>query len=265
MEGSFFDLSGKTAIITGGAGLLGKEHSLALGKQGCKVWLTDLDLKKCNSIVDELLAEGIDCEAYVLDVTQKESWIDLIKTIKASSSNVDILVNNASFTNQSKMEGFDVEFEDFSQQAWSKMMEVNLTGAFLGCQVVGKEMLLQKSGSIINIASLYGVVSPNHKMYPGTGIKQPVAYSVSKHGIVALTKYLGALWADKGVRVNAITPGGIFNGHEEPFLSRFNQLNPSGRMGDKSELRGGIVYLASDESKYVVGHNLIIDGGWSIW
>ena len=126
-------------------------------------------------------------------------------------------------------------------------------------------MLEQGKGSIINIASLYGVVSPNHRLYPGTGISQPVAYSVSKHGVVALTKYIATLWADKGVRVNALTPGGIYNDHNSEFIERFRQLNPIGRMSAKEELRGGIVYLSSDASAHVIGHNLIIDGGWTVW
>ena len=126
-------------------------------------------------------------------------------------------------------------------------------------------MLKQGKGSIINIASLYGVVSPNHRIYDDTPISQPIAYSVSKHGVVAMTKYLATLWAEKGVRVNALTPGGIYNGHTDPFLERFKKLNPIGRMSEKDELRGGIVYLASDASSHVVGHNLVIDGGWTAW
>jgi NAD(P)-dependent dehydrogenase (short-subunit alcohol dehydrogenase family) len=126
-------------------------------------------------------------------------------------------------------------------------------------------MVKQETGSIINIASLYGVVSPNHRIYPGTGIHQPVAYSVSKAGVLALTRYLATLWADKGVRVNSITPGGIFNQHPDLFNKRFSELCPKGRMADKSELRGALIYLASQASSYCTGHNLIVDGGWTIW
>jgi NAD(P)-dependent dehydrogenase (short-subunit alcohol dehydrogenase family) len=126
-------------------------------------------------------------------------------------------------------------------------------------------MLEQGHGSIINMASLYGVVSPNHKMYPGTGINQPVAYSVSKAGVLALTRYLAGLWGEKGVRVNAITPGGVYNNHNELFVERFSNLNPMGRMEQKEELRGALVYLASDASTYCNGHNLVVDGGWTIW
>lgn len=262
---NLFDLSGRVAIVTGGAGLLASEHALALHAYGAKVILADFNLDKCRQAVDTLVADGVNAVAQYCDVTKKESWEELLQQVVTDHGKVDILVNNAGFTNQSKSANFDASFENFPLEDWNAIMNVNLTGSFLGCQVVGKHMLQAGKGSIINIASLYGVVSPNHKIYPGTGISQPVAYSVSKHGVVALTKYLATLWAEKGVRVNALTPGGIFNGHQGLFLERFKQLNPIGRMSDKTELRGGIVYLASDASSHVVGHNLIIDGGWTAW
>jgi NAD(P)-dependent dehydrogenase (short-subunit alcohol dehydrogenase family) len=264
-ELNLFDLSGRVAIVTGGGGLLASEHAIALHAHGAKIVLADFNEDKCNSAVQTLVKEGVDAVAKVCDVTKKESWEALLKEVLSEFGRVDILINNAGFTNQSKSANFDASFENFPLEDWNAIMNVNLTGAFLGCQVVGKHMVDNGKGSIINIASLYGVVSPNHKMYPGTGISQPVAYSVSKHGVVALTKYVATLWAEKGVRVNALTPGGIFNGHEGLFLERFKQLNPIGRMSDKTELRGGIVFLASDASSHMVGHNLIIDGGWTAW
>ncbi|MDB5193824.1 MAG: NAD(P)-dependent dehydrogenase, short-chain alcohol dehydrogenase family [Segetibacter sp.] len=262
---NLFDLTGKVAIVTGGAGLLASEHAIALTAHGAKVILADFNLDKCKVAVEALSKEGVETTAKFCDVTKKESWEALLNDAITEFGKVDILVNNAGFTNQSKSANFDASFENFPLEDWNAIMNVNLTGTFLGCQVVGKHMVENGKGAIINIASLYGVVSPNHKIYPGTGISQPVAYSVSKHGVVSLTKYLATLWAEKGVRVNALTPGGIFNGHEGLFLERFKQLNPIGRMSDKTELRGGIVYLASDASSHVVGHNLVIDGGWTAW
>ncbi|WP_207493415.1 SDR family oxidoreductase [Aridibaculum aurantiacum] len=262
---NLFDLTGKVAIVTGGAGLLASEHALALHAHGASVILADFNEEKCNEAAANLEKEGVTVAAKYCDVTKRESWEKLLADVVAEHGKVDILINNAGFTNQSKSANFDASFENFPLEDWNAIMNVNLTGAFLGCQVVGKHMVENGKGSIINIASLYGVVSPNHRIYPGTGISQPVAYSVSKHGVVALTKYLATLWAEKGVRVNALTPGGIFNEHKGLFLERFQQLNPIGRMSDKTELRGGIVYLASDASSHVVGHNLIIDGGWTAW
>ncbi|GEO09927.1 SDR family oxidoreductase [Segetibacter aerophilus] len=264
-ELNLFDLSGRVTIITGGAGLLASEHAIALHAHGAKVILADFNQEKCTLAVEALAKDGVIASAKFCDVTKKESWETLLKEVLDEFGKVDILVNNAGFTNQSKSANFDASFENFPLEDWNAIMNVNLTGSFLGCQVVGKHLLENGKGSIINIASLYGVVSPNHKIYPGTGISQPVAYSVSKHGVVALTKYLATLWAEKGVRVNSLTPGGIFNGHEGLFLERFKQLNPIGRMSDKTELRGGIVFLASDASSHVVGHNLVIDGGWTAW
>ena len=262
---NLFDLSGRVAIITGGAGLLGSEHAIALHAYGAKIILADFNLAKCQAAADILAAEGVTAVAKYCDVTSKSSWETLLSEVLAEFGAVNILINNAGFTNQSKSANFDAAFENFPLEDWNAIMNVNLTGTFLGCQVVGSHMVKTGKGAIVNIASLYGVVSPNHKIYPGTGISQPVAYSVSKHGVVALTKYLATLWAEKGVRVNSLTPGGIFNGHDGLFLERFQLLNPIGRMSDKTELRGGIIYLASDASSHVVGHNLIIDGGWTAW
>jgi NAD(P)-dependent dehydrogenase (short-subunit alcohol dehydrogenase family) len=264
-ENNFFDLSDRVAIITGGGGLLATEHAIALSAYGAKIILADLNKEKCDASVENLIKQGIQATCRFCDVTKKDSWQNLLDEVLIEFGKVDILVNNAGFTNQSKSKNFDATFENFPVEDWNAIMNVNLTGTFLGCQIIGKQMLKQNKGSIINIASLYGVVSPNHNIYPGTGISQPVAYSVSKHGVIGLTKYLAALWAGKGVRVNSLTPGGIFNEHEGLFLERFKQLNPIGRMSDKTELRGAIVYLASDAASHVVGHNLIVDGGWTLW
>lgn len=265
MKNNLFDLTGKVALVTGGAGLLATEHALALSEYGAKVILADINLDRAKEITAFLKEEDCEIDFIKCDVTSRDSWQDVLKFILDKYQKIDILINNAGFTNQSKSKNFDASFENFPLEDWNAIMNVNLTGAFLGCQVVGSQMLKQKSGSIINIASLYGVVSPNHNIYPETGISQPVAYSVSKHGVIALTKYLATLWAKEGVRVNSLTPGGIWNGHDGLFLERFKNLNPIGRMSDKSELRGGIVYLASESSSHVVGHNLIIDGGWTAW
>lgn len=265
MENKLFDLTNKVAIVTGGAGLLGSEHAIALSHQGAKVILADFNVEKCQEAVESLTSEGVSAIAKFCDVTKKDSWEKLRDEVVNEFGQIDILINNAGFTNQSKSANFDASFENFPLEDWNAIMNVNLTGTFLGCQVIGNEMLKKGKGSIVNIASLYGVVSPNHNIYPGTGISQPVAYSVSKHGVVSLTKYVATLWASKGVRVNALTPGGIFNGHQGLFLERFENLNPIGRMSRKDELRGGIVFLASDASSHVVGHNLIIDGGWTAW
>lgn len=265
MTKDLFDLSGRVALITGGAGLLATEHAIALHQYGAKIIFTDINLDLCEQKAMALKEQNVEVEVLKLDVTSKDNWIEVVNEIVEKHGKIDILINNAGFTNQSKTSAFDKEFENFPLEDWNAILNVNLTGTFLGCQIVGNQMLKQGKGSIINLGSLYGVVSPNHKIYEDTEIRQPVAYSISKCGVIALTKYVATLWAKKGVRVNSITPGGIFNGHEGLFLERFEQLNPIGRMSQKDELRGGIVYLASDASTHVIGHNLVIDGGWTVW
>jgi|WetSurMetagenome_2_1015567.scaffolds.fasta_scaffold20362_2 NAD(P)-dependent dehydrogenase (short-subunit alcohol dehydrogenase family) len=263
---ALFRLDGKVAIITGAAGLLGEQHALALSDYGARVVLTDLKPEIVEARAAEITkrttlpALGLSC-----DVTSKGSWESLLEKVMQEFGQVDVLINNAGFTNQSRSANFSAPYPDFPLEDWNQILEVNLTGTFLGCQVIGKQMLAQAQGSIINMASLYGVVSPNHKMYPGTGISQPVAYSVSKAGVLALTRYLAGLWGETGVRVNCITPGGVYNNHKELFVERFSNLNPMGRMEKKEELRGAVVYLASQASSYCNGHNLVVDGGWTIW
>src|SRR5215831_17268915 len=180
---ALFDLTGRVSIVTGGAGLLAKEHAAALSNYGATVILADINKKKCDEVAASLSSREIIVSKFC-DVTSPDSWKQLLQDSINEFGKVDILVNNAGFTNQSKSSNFDAMFENFPLEDWDAIMNVNLKGTFLGCQVVGKQMLQQGRGVIINIASLYGIVSPNHRMYPGTGITQPVAYSVSKHGVI---------------------------------------------------------------------------------
>jgi NAD(P)-dependent dehydrogenase (short-subunit alcohol dehydrogenase family) len=265
MSKDLFDLTGKVVLITGGAGLLGPQMASALLEKGAKVVLADLSEDKCRQVIQEMNFPESAVSASSLDVASSDSWKNVLQQTISSLGKIDVLINGAASTNQSKTANFEAGFENFPEEDWDRIMDINLKGVFLGCQVIGKHMLDNGGGKIINIASLYGVVSPNHRIYPGTGIFQPVAYSVSKHAVIALTKYLATLWADKKIRVNALTPGGVWNGHEGLFYERYKQLNPSGDMAHKSDMNGGIVFLASDASNHVIGHNLIIDGGYSVW
>ena len=260
---NIFDISNKVAVITGGAGLLGVQFAKVLADYGANVILTDYDINECKKKVKELSNENI--IAMKLDVTLKSDWIDVLAKIFNDYGSIDILVNSAAYTNKTKTDSFNNTFENTTLESWNQMLNVNLTGSFLGCQTVAKYMKERKEGSIINISSLYGVVSPNHKMYPGTGIVQPVAYTVSKHGVIGLTKYAATWLAEDGIRVNSITPGGIQDGHSDLFLERFGQLSPNGRMTKKEELDGALIYLASNASSSAPGQNLIVDGGWTSW
>jgi NAD(P)-dependent dehydrogenase (short-subunit alcohol dehydrogenase family) len=261
-----FRLDGQVAIITGAAGLLGVQHAIALSDFGASVVLTDLHIENCEQTAGQISERNqVQVVTWPCDVTQKISWQALLERVMSHFGRIDILVNNAAFTTESRSANYDAPFQDFLLEDWQQILAVNLTGTFLGCQVIGGQMLTQASGSIINMASLYGVVSPNHRMYPETGIHQPVAYSVSKAGVIALTRYLATLWAGQGVRVNCITPGGVYNQHPDLFASRYASLSPMGRMAHRGEMRGALIYLASAASAYCTGHNLIVDGGWTAW
>ena len=264
-EGNLFDLTGRVALITGGGGLLAKQHAIALGTYGATIYLADFRSDSLNTTLRELKECSFSSESITFDVTSEQEWGKALTHILDQEGRIDVLINNAGHTNRT-IAGNQVEpIENYPLSTWNEILDVNLSGTFLGCKVVGSQMLQAGQGSIINIASLYGVVSPNHRIYEGSPISQSIAYSVSKGGVIALTRFLGTLWAERGVRVNCLTPGGVFDDHTDPFLSRFEKLNPIGKMLDKRELRGGVVFLASDASSHVVGHNLIIDGGWSVW
>lgn len=216
-------------LITGYEGLLGKEFTNAFVKHGhC---IIGMDLPYWN-------------------VTKEEDW-----NIRSLECDIDILVNCAGVTNNSNVFGdvFD---------AWDHIMDVNLKGTMLGCKIIGKQMVERGSGCIINIASQYGLVAPHFDIYEGTGISQPIAYSVSKAGVLGLTRYLACLWGKHGVRVNSITPGGVYNGQDKSFVDRFNALNPMGRMARPDEIAGAALYIA--ESTYMNGANIVLDGGWTV-
>lgn len=262
----FFRLDGRVALITGGAGMLGNEFAEALSDFGANIVLIDINEKECNQRAIKLSQEkSVECVSFGCDVVKKTSWEEMAEKVLSLFGRIDILVNAAAYTNVSASENYASPFEEFPLEDWNRIMEVNLTGILLGCQVIGKNMLARKKGTIINVASTYGVVSPHHRIYKDTAVNQPAAYSVSKAGVIALTRYLATLWAEKGVRVNSLTPGGVYDRHTNPFLERYCQLSPIGRMADRTEMRGALLYLASDASMYCTGHNLIVDGGWTAW
>lgn len=264
-----FRLDGRVAVVTGAAGLLGWHHSVALRDAGAHLVLSDVDRAACEERAAQLQTEGKDQGGRIMsvacDVRRPESWEQLLDTVVTEFGRVDVLVNNAAFTMQTPTASYGASVADTPVADWQQILDVNLTGVFVGCQTIGRQMLRQREGSIINLASLYGVVSPNHRIYPGTGLNQPAAYAVSKGGVIALTRYLAAAWADQGVRVNCITPGGVYNAQPQLFVERFSQLNPMGRMAQPDELRGALLYLATPASGYCTGHNLVVDGGWTIW
>lgn len=262
MSNNLFDLSGKSAVVTGATGLLGSAFCEGLAMFGCRVAVCDIDKEKCDKSADNLKNKfGLNCIGIKVDVSDKKSVEKMVDQVVNEFDRIDVLVTS----HQNKTANFFDKFEEYSERDWEAIMDVNLKGVFLCCQAVGKQMLKQGGGSIINIASTYGVVAPNHEIYEGTKLECPAAYSASKGGVIALTKYLATYWGEKKIRVNAISPHGVFNNHEKRFVENFSKKSPLKRMSLPREVVGALVFLASDASSYVTGHNLMVDGGWTSW
>jgi len=266
-----FRLDGKTAIVTGAVGILGKHFCAGLAEAGAKIAVVDLDQTICSGFAEELQTTyGIDALGVACDVSSLESVQNMVKTVVAELGGIHILHNNAA-SKSADLEKYFAPFEEYSLEEWRNIMSVNVDGVFLVAQAVGKQMLAQGvGGSIIQTASIYGIMGPDQRIYEnsrylGTQINTPAVYSASKAAVVGLTKYLSTYWANKNIRVNTLTPGGVESGQNDEFKTRYSNRIPLGRMAKASELVGALIYLASDASSYVTGQNLIIDGGLNAW
>ncbi len=272
-----FNLRSKCALITGGAGLLGVEHAEALLEIGAKVILADINLNALNKAKSNLSKKYSQDSIiiFVMDVTNPDSIKKVSNEILDYGLSVDILINNAAIDPKVNRDNFLTEssrFENFLLDQWNLEVSVGLTGAFLVSQIFGALMVKKKTGGVIlNIASDLSVISPDQRLYKKEGLSEdvqpvkPVTYSVIKTGLIGLTKYLSTYWADKNIRCNALSPGGIFNDQDDAFVKKIKNLIPQKRMADKDEYRGAIQFLCSDASSYMTGQNLIIDGGRSVW
>ena len=273
---SRFDLNGRVAIVTGAAGLLGPQHARALLEAGAHVVITDVNDGALEAARQSLVA---DCDesrvsAIALDVTSPQSVTAARDRVLRESGRIDILVNNAAIDPKVRPDGAQKEmsrFENFALEQWTMEVGVGLTGAFLCSQSIGSWMAANGGGVILNIASDLSVIAPDQRLYRRDDRQddeqpvKPVTYSVIKTGLVGLTRYLATYWAGSGVRVNALSPGGVFAGQPDEFVGRLTQLIPMGRMADIGEYRATIQYLCSDASAYMTGQNIVIDGGRSIW
>lgn len=271
-----FDLKGRVAIITGGAGLLGVKHAEAVAEAGGSPVIADLDAGRAAGAAQALRERyGVDSLGVEVDVTERASIEQLLKTVLDHYGRIDILINNAA--NNPKVEktgGAEMEwsrFENFSLQAWERDLVVGLTGVFLCCQVIGTAMAERGQGVILNIASDLAVIAPDQRIYRKPGLPEdqqpvkPVTYSVVKSGMVGLTRYLATYWAGRNVRVNSISPGGVYNGQPDEFVEKLTALIPMGRMANVDEYKGAILFLISDASSYMTGGNLVIEGGRTVW
>jgi NAD(P)-dependent dehydrogenase (short-subunit alcohol dehydrogenase family) len=266
---SLFDLSGKTAIVTGALGLIGMEHCKALSNAGAHVVVVDLDTERSQ---DFAATVGENTLGVGVDVTSKESVTYLRDKVLDKFHRIDILVNNAAMNDmvENPLEGAESsKFEEYPLELWRKVMDVNVTGIFLCCQILGTEMALQGSGSIINIASTYGIVAPDQSIYQlpdGTqAFYKSAVYPTSKGAVLSFTRFLAAYWGYAGVRVNALSPGGVENNQPDYFKDNYARKTPLGRMAGPSDYQGALVFLASDASQYMTGANLVVDGGWTAW
>lgn len=264
-----FSLKDKTAIVTGALGLIGKQHCYALAEAGANIVVTDLDEKKCKEFAESLPNNSIGVSA---DVTDPDSIKKLLKRVLKEFGKVDVLVNNAAINDMFENPQAAAEqsmFENYPLEMWKKSLNVNVTGTFLCCQVIGKEMAKQRSGSIINIASTYGIVGPNQSLYKNSDGSQSFykspSYPATKGAIINFTRFLAAYWGKDGVRVNTLSPGGVENNQEEYFINNYSEKTPLGRMAKPDDYKGAIVFLASDASSYMTGANLVVDGGWTAW
>lgn len=269
-----FDLAGRVAVITGGAGLLGYQHGAAIASAGGIPILADLDQQRAEAKAAQLAAEfGVAACGIQADITQESGVKSLLESVLARYGRSDILINNAANNPTMGSDGH-TEFsrlEDFRIEQWRADLEVGLTGAFLCSKVFGSRMAASGGGVIVNVASDLALIAPDQRIYQKSGLAaelqpvKPVSYSVAKAGLLGLTRYLATYWADKNVRVNAICPGGIGTNQPDDFVERLTNLIPLGRMAKVDEYRGAILFLCSDASSYMTGANLVIDGGRTCW
>jgi NAD(P)-dependent dehydrogenase (short-subunit alcohol dehydrogenase family) len=266
-----FDLSERIAFVTGGAGLLGAEFCRALSEAGAGLVVADIDENAAQAVAESISATGRSVLAVALDVTRPESVKRAVDKTLGQFGRLDVLVNSAALDpkfDPSHAGGQSGAFEDYPLEMWNQALAVNLTGMFLCSQACVRPMLDQNAGVIINICSTYGLVGPDQRIYQKKGQPprfKPVYYSTTKAGVLGLTRYLASYYAGKGVRVNALSPGGVFNDHDEEFVRAYSARTLLGRMARRDELNGAIVFLASDASSYMTGANLVVDGGWTAW
>lgn len=269
-----FDLTGRVAIVTGGVGLLGAEFCRTLAEAGAAVVVVDLNAPASKVTADTLTEIGHKALAVPADITQPESVSEVIEHTLAAFGRLDILVNCAALDPKVDADAVNKglalgAFEDYPLDLWNSALNVNLTGMFLMTQACVKPMLVQgKKGSVINVCSTYGLNGPDQRIYIKDGKRvafKPVYYTVTKAGVMGFTKYLAAYYAGTSIRVNALTPGGVSNNHEDYFVSNYSAKTIMGRMAQKDEMNGALLFLASDASSYMTGSNVVVDGGWTAW
>jgi NAD(P)-dependent dehydrogenase (short-subunit alcohol dehydrogenase family) len=255
-------IANKKILLVGATGVLGRGYAAAFAKLGAEVVIADHPESDVLPYAQELGIRGVH-----IDVGVESSVIAAVEQAHQLLGRFDGVVNNAAITGEHlvAMGKAFAPFEEYPLELWQKTLDVNLTGSFLVARECGRHMKQQGGGSVINVASVYGIVGPDHRIYEGQPFKSFAAYSASKAGVIGLTRWLSTWWASDNIRVNCVTPGGVFNNHNEQFLSAYASRTPLGRMAERSEMVGIFVYLLSDASSYCTGQNYVVDGGFSTW
>jgi NAD(P)-dependent dehydrogenase (short-subunit alcohol dehydrogenase family) len=268
---ALFDLSGKVAIVTGGAGILGSHFCRAFAEAGSKIAIFDINSAELSTLVTEINSFYPEsARGYLVDVTDPEQVRSAVNSVVNDFGGIDVLHNNAA-SKGSNLETYFASFEDYSLTQWREIMSANIDSMFLMAQAVGIQMKKQgRGGSIIQTASAYGIMAPDQRIYEGSWylnrqINTPAIYSTSKAAVVGLTKFLATYWAEFEIRVNTLVPGGAESGQNEEFKRRYGARVPLGRMAQPQEIVGAVLYLASDAARYVTGHSLVVDGGLNAW
>jgi 2-deoxy-D-gluconate 3-dehydrogenase len=271
------NLSSKVAIITGGAGLLGQKYGQTLSEAGAHVVVADILGQEANELANQITQNsGIEALGFETNVSDPGSVKTMTEKVLDRFNRIDILVNNAALDpkfdttrrNTPDQDGFTNRFEEFPFEDWQRAIDVNITGMFLCAQAVAPTMQKHQSGVIVNISSTYGIVGPDQSLYQRDGEPQqfkPVTYSVSKAAVLGLTKYLATYFRGTGIRVNTLSPGGVYTDHDEEFVLRYSAKTLLGRMARPDEISSALLFLVSEASSYMTGANLIVDGGWTAW
>lgn len=275
--GRLFDLEGRVAIVTGASGLIGTNHCRALAGAGATVIALDLDQRVCDALAEAIRIEVPDDSSATVrgmaaDVTDADALRGVCRAVLNDFGRIDVLVNNAAINDMFEnptAAGELSKFENYPLELLQRSLDVNLVGTFLCAQIFGSEMARAGSGSIINVASTYGIVAPNQAIYRNADGTQnffkSAAYPITKGGVIAFTKFLAAYWGAKNVRVNTLSPGGVENGQDEQFIRNYSDRTPLGRMALPTDYQGALLFLAGDASAYMTGANLVVDGGWTCW
>ncbi len=271
------EITDRVCIITGGGGLIGLKHAEAVVEGGGIPVLLDIvggGMERNACKLKEEYGDDTRCECIITDITSREKLCEVRDMLMEKYGHIDVLINNAA--NNPKVEGNSINmgsirFENFPLSMWIDDISVGLTGALICSQVFGEKMADNREGVILNISSDLGIIAPDQRIYRKDGMPdeeqsvKPVTYSVIKHGLIGLTKYLATYWADKGIRANSLCPGGVYNGQDESFMEKLTNLIPMGRMADKDEYKATVLYLLSDASSYMTGATMIVDGGRTCW